>query len=388
MSRLALRFAGAECRVERAVDQRGDTPVDPLAARLRHQPGSLERARVAGDRILGDVAAMLFLRHHLERVVTLRVAAHSADQRFDERRPPAFARPGESASVGGGHRVRVVAVDGHRGDAVAGSAVGELLGGELHVGRRGEGVAVVLDHQDERQLPDRRHVEPFVEVAGRGAALADEGDRHAVAAGEPAGQGAPGGHRDHRPEVADHPDVVDAVLGGEPAVVERTLDALREAVRLAEQLTGEAVEHAVGIGPPAVRLAEAQLGEGPRRIEVAGEDRPEIAVQRTEHVARLERETRRHGDPFVSDLRIPLRDPPGEQERFEARVEVTRQLHEGVTEDAVARDEVHGGGGTIIRRPTARRRPAGALSRRGATARCALRTRRGAAGGGRGRGAP
>ena len=62
----------------------------------------------------------------------------------------------------------------------------------------------------------------LVEVAFAGGAVAGEGGRHAPLAAELRGQGQAVGHRQHRAEVADHPD--DALL--ERAEVERAVAAL------------------------------------------------------------------------------------------------------------------------------------------------------------------
>ena len=107
--------------------------------------------------------------------------------------------------------------------------------------------------------------------------------------------------------------------------------------RLAEHLAGEPVEERLGLGPAAVRHAEAETREGARRIEVEGEDRPDVAVQRAEDVAGLEREAGGNGDALVADRAVPLRDPAGQQHGLEARVELARQLHERVGAEPVFR---------------------------------------------------
>ena len=111
------------------------------------------------------------------------------------------------------------------------------------------------------------------------------------------GECAAGGDRDHRAQVADHADVGDAGRRVEVAVVEGALHALREAVGPAHELAGEAVEQVLGVGPPAVRLAEAETGESARRVEVDGEDRPQVAVQGAEGVARPQGQARGHVKP-------------------------------------------------------------------------------------------
>ena len=200
-----------------------------------------------------------------------------------------------------------------------------------------------------------------MKIARRGAAFADEVDRHAVAAVALHGEGAAGRHGDHRTEVADHADVGDARSVVEMAVVVGALDAVREARRLAEHLAGEAVEQLFGLRPAAVRRTEAETREGSRRIEIESEDRSDVAVQRTQDVAGLERQARRDGDSLVADGAIPLRDPAGEQHGLEARVELARQFHKRVGAEAVFRT-VHDRGS--LRRASAARqeRPAPAAA--------------------------
>src|SRR6185295_11874938 len=141
--------------------------------------------------------------------------------------------------------------------------------------------------------------------------------------------------------------VQDAVLGREISVMERALDALREALALAEELAGQAVQQHAGIGTAAVRLAEAEAGEGARRIEIDGEDGAEIAVQRAQRVAGAEGEPRRDRRRLVADLAIPLGDAAGEEESLEAGIEVPRELHERVAQQPLARAGGHGDGGGL-----------------------------------------
>ena len=49
-------------------------------------------------------------------------------------------------------------------------------------------------------------------------------------------------------------------------------------------------------GAAAVGRAEAEAREGARGVEIVGEDRADVAVERAEDVARLERQAGRHGD--------------------------------------------------------------------------------------------
>ena len=255
--------------------------------------------------------------------------AHATEHRFDQGRPFAASRPRHGPRHGLGHGLRIVAVDRLTGHAVAQGPVREPLGGELLGGRRRERVPVVLDHQDQGQPPDRGHVEAFVEVARRGAAIADEVEGDTVRAGLLEGIGTARGHRDHRAEVADHAEVTDAVGGIEVAVMERALDAARKAVVAAEELADQAVEHVVRLGTQAVRSTESALRKGASGIQVGGEDRAEVAVQATQHIARLEGQAGGDGRGLGTDLAVPLGQATGEQQGAEAAVQLARQGHEG-----------------------------------------------------------
>ena len=75
------------------------------------------------------------------------------------------------------------------GHGVAGGAAGDVLDRRLEAGRHADGVAVVLDHDDHRQLVDAREVQPLVEVALVARALAQLGDRDLVCAADLGGEG-------------------------------------------------------------------------------------------------------------------------------------------------------------------------------------------------------
>jgi len=91
---------------------------------------------------------------------------------------------------------RDVAVDVERG-----SAVRHFGDGHLFVDRCGVGELVVLDDDDEGKLVNGREVQPFVEIAGAGSAVAGKGDvnvrlaLHLECEREPGAGGNPGRHR-------------------------------------------------------------------------------------------------------------------------------------------------------------------------------------------------
>ena len=95
--------------------------------------------------------------------------------------PSPRARPRDRLADGRPHRLDVVAVHHHAGDAVAGRAVHDR---RRQVARRrlGDRPAVVLADVDDRQPPAGRQVDVLVEVAAIGRAVAEGADADAVRA--------------------------------------------------------------------------------------------------------------------------------------------------------------------------------------------------------------
>ena len=121
-----------------------------------------------------------------------------------------------------------------------------------------------------------------MEVALAGAAVAGEDGHDPLRAPQPAGQGQAVGHRQHGPEVADHPD--DAVL------------------QRAE------VEAAVAPGGEAPLPAE-QLAQQPVEVDAPGGEDAEVAVQRQDDVVAPEGGHHPDGDRLLPDAGEPLRQP-------------------------------------------------------------------------------
>ena len=133
--------------------------------------------------------------------IGLRVALEMAEEAdhlaFEQRRAAAFARPLDDLArrLVDGEEIR--AVDGHARQAEARGAVDIAVHGHGIVARGGFGIAVVLDHEDHRQVPDGGEIEAFQEHALVGGAVADEADAHApsprnlAASAAPQASGAP-----------------------------------------------------------------------------------------------------------------------------------------------------------------------------------------------------
>ena len=180
-----------------------------LAAGLGHllaggvlEPGELVARQQA---LLEDVAlepghrvappgALDLLARPVDPVVVVGGVGHEPVRLgLDERGALAGPGPGHGGLGGGVDVEDVVAVDHHAVEAVGGGPVG-------HVGHRrllphpdGDGVAVVLAHEDGGQPVDAREVERLVEVALRGRRLAEPGDGDLVVAPDGGGQGQAGG---------------------------------------------------------------------------------------------------------------------------------------------------------------------------------------------------
>ena len=85
----------------------------------------------------------------------------------------------------------VAAVDGHPREAIAGGPCGDRQPPDLLRQRHADGVAVVLAHEDDRQLVDAREVHRLVHLALVCGSLAEVRDRHHVVAAHPRSHGDP-----------------------------------------------------------------------------------------------------------------------------------------------------------------------------------------------------
>ena len=117
------------------------------------------------------------------------MAAQALDEALQQERPAARARRGEVGPERLAHREDVVAVDGRALDPVGRHDVAHALDHGVRRARRELREAVVLAHEDERQLPERREVDGLVEVPGLHGTVAEEDDGHGVLAAQPCRQG-------------------------------------------------------------------------------------------------------------------------------------------------------------------------------------------------------
>src|SRR5690242_4484122 len=141
---------------------------------LRHQFGFEEPDGIALapgiDFVLGTV----------EIAIALRMAAPAIRLALDERWPVAGPRATNGLGRGGSYDRQIVAVDRDSGHCVRACSIGDVRyrHGERDVHRHA--VFVVLADENDRQLPDRRHVECFVKSPLVGSAVAEEHHAHTI----------------------------------------------------------------------------------------------------------------------------------------------------------------------------------------------------------------
>ena len=182
------------CRVDGGRDDRVGPRIDVLDG-IRGDAERLEPGARDIDRVMLE-PALEFLGGAVLRRVGARVSIVAVRLGLDDRR--AIPRP--SARRGGGDGVTddhdVVAVDDLCRDPVGRSPVGGgVVGGGDGCDRRVLHVKVVLAHEEDRQLPDRGHVERLVERADVGGAIAEEGHGDLIGAAQLSRPRGADGHR-------------------------------------------------------------------------------------------------------------------------------------------------------------------------------------------------
>ena len=132
------------------------------------------------------------------------------------------------------------------------------------------GVAVVLDHVDDRQLPELRHVEALVDLALVGRAVAEIGQADIAVLAVMVGEGDAGAERHLRAD--DAVAAIEMLLLGEH--VHGAALALRQAAATAGQFGHDAPGfHAAGQHVPVVAVAGDHLIAGLGRQLHADDDR-------------------------------------------------------------------------------------------------------------------
>ena len=180
------------------------------------------------------------------------VAAVAVGEGLDQGRPPLLA--GEPDPLGDrlADRDHVHAVDPLARDPVALGLLGEVGLRRVALDRGAHPVEVVLDQEEDRQLPERRQVHRLAEVAGVGGAVAEHADGDRVFALVLGGEGEAGGDRQ---VAADDPVAAhEAALAVED--VHRAAAPAAGPVDAAEELG----HHPLGFGAAGDRVAVGAVG--------------------------------------------------------------------------------------------------------------------------------
>ena len=176
-------------------------------------------------------------------------------------------------------RQRIVAIDQVALDADRRAALEQVRLARRFLDSGGHGVLVVLDDEDEVQVPDGRQVQRFQEGTVVGRAVGGEGHRDGVGAANLRRQGGADTQRRARPD-----DAVGAeVAGGDVGDVHRAAIALAVAGLLLEQLR----DHALHVGAEGDAVAVA-------------------AVRGGEIVALLQRRADAGGDAFLAEIGMEI----------------------------------------------------------------------------------
>src|SRR4051794_22161859 len=275
---------------------------------------------LALDRVLLAPLLDLLLGHVLH-VVVRGVAVHAHRHGLEQRRAAAVERALARLARRLEHRLGVVAVDADTGEAVGLGAL-DRVDRELRARRRGVGVLVVLEDEDDRQLLHTGPVHGLVEVAARCRAVAEPGDRAAALVAQLERHRHAGRDEHHVRQHRDHPDAA------EPEVAE--------------------VDVAVATaGDPA--LAAHVLAEDAPGRDAADEVRAEVAVQDAQAVLGRHRERRADRDGLLAVAVVEgARDLALAVEVHRALLDAAHQQHVAQEGDSVIERQVLGYGGGVV----------------------------------------
>ena len=185
----------------------------------------------------------------------------------------------DGALPGGIDRADIHAVDLLAGNAERHAALREIRLRGSAADRCSHGVTVVLDHVDDRQLPQLRHVEALVDLALVGRAVTEIGQAHIAVLAVMVGEGDAGAEGHLRAD--DAVAAIEMLLLGEH--VHGAALALRQAAATAGQLGHDAPGfHSAGQHVPVVAIAGDHLIAGLRRKLHADDDRFLTDIEMTE----------------------------------------------------------------------------------------------------------
>ena len=224
--------------LDAGLDEGGDLGVD--RRQLATVAGGDEAGAKPRQRVAGGVTLGLAGKHVVAGVVGS-VAAEAHGVRLDQDGAGGGADLGDGGGESAGAGLDIGRVEREALHAVAGGAAPELgAGRELFADRRGVGVAVVLDDEDDGQREQRGEVERLVDVAGARGAVAEE--RKPDGGPAEAALGVRGARHigEHRAEMRNHRqgavrriavvDVALAAVGGAGGVGEVLVQVVAEVV--------------------------------------------------------------------------------------------------------------------------------------------------------------
>ena len=297
-----------------------------------------QHAKVPVDGIVLSRPPVDLARRNVRLVVVLRVPFPTIGHELDERDPFAPARTIDRLLGDVVDGKDIIPVGANAGNAIGERLVLELDDGRLARERGRVGVAVVLDDDDERTPLDGREVDPLVKGARRRRAVADVDQTDARLVPELERQRHAHHHGNHIAQMRD--------LADEAAIEVAVVD-----VQLAASCGRVALRH----------VLPDDLG----RLGTLHQHRAEVANERREHVAPLERERAPDGVGLLDqrskeaadDLRLAVQVD-------ETLLERARQSHPVVQLELLGATELRRG-------PSTRRRPARRAFRGGAAPRSA-----------------
>src|SRR5437773_2399521 len=198
-------------------------------------------------------------------LIALEVPVVAGELHLDERRPAALPGPGDRLAGRLVHREEVEPVHDDTRHAEPGRPVGDVVAGHRPGAGRALGVAVVLGHEDGRQVPDRGQVHRLQRGALVATAVAEERDADAALALELGGQRRPA---DQRRAAADDPVGAEHALGQVSDVHGAAL-----AVAAAGLAAVDLGHHLADVHAPgdAVAVPAVGAGDGVPVVEVAAD---------------------------------------------------------------------------------------------------------------------
>ncbi len=196
--------AGACLRLRESGLDLGGRALSHLVDSVCREPVQCEPGGQAPDGVVALGKLFPHPRRHVPRVVVPRVPVHSYGERLDRLRAVAVPRPLDRGAHRVEHRQSVRSVDALGGDRPSSiDPLGDIRVDHLAGDGRRVRVAIRLDHEHRRHLPDGGEIEPLVGVSDGKRTLTEERHRDAALAPSLERQGSAGDERDEIPEHRD-----------------------------------------------------------------------------------------------------------------------------------------------------------------------------------------